>query len=313
MSKLTADLQFSVSANSSLTGAVPFDLVEEPADQTYLRKAVYQPFMNWLALQQRGNGKYGEALPLARYGVINLRVYCPETVIPELIPLDPLDQTEQLVFGFLFNILTLNPSGYSGKQVENLGRSRASRTEIIKFNGANRASLKYNYDPGKITLLYQTDFVDAQGQPASAPTLMRHGDFVSNKEIYGAITVRYEPSYSRFKVYYDLTGFGVDVEVRGAYTGLKDRRNPALPILARYKELSDLQAFSREVEDWDFSQTVRTNIDDFDGTEQSGYTVNKTTRISNPNDPEDYVDVQRPEVIVFKDPKGRIVKLKRVV
>ncbi len=311
MTTITADLQFSVRASASANASDAFDLVELPEDQTYLRSALYQPFMSWQQLQAQGNGKYGEALPLARYGVINLRVYCPETVTPELIPLDPIDQEEKLFFFIGLSFLNISSSGYKGKQVEATGRTRTDKIENIRFDGQNRASLKYNYDPGEITILYQTNFLDKDGNIVDPPTLNNQSEFVSDKEIYGALTVRYQPSYARFKVYYDLTGFGVDIEVRGFYSSLKNKRQPSLAIMARYGTQSDLQEFSRDVEDWDFSQ-INTGSEDFDGTEQSTETVNETKRITNPNDPEDYVDVQRPRVLKFTDKNGRFIYLRMV-
>lgn len=312
MTKLTADLQFSVSQNStSDTASNAFDLVEEPEDQTYLRKAVFRPFLNWRNLVSSGDGKYGEALPLARYGVINLRMYCDESIKPTLTALDPITQQEQLIFGLGFSIVALGSSGYRGQQIESAGRTRAWLTERIQFNGTNSASLRYTYDTGAVSILYQTDFVDESGAPADAPILKSNGEFVANNNIYGALTVRYQPSFWRYRVFYDLSGFGVDFEVRGFYVGVKDRRNPPLPIFARHGTLSDLKSFSRDVEDWDFSQ-LNTGNDDYAGVEQSGETESETVRVTNPNDIDDYVDVQRPKKLVFKDKKGRKLELELV-
>jgi len=315
------------------TGQVPFRLVQAQGDQ-----GDHFPFVHAPPATQDPDrlplGRNWIPVDRIRLGRVTLRLYAPETIQPLLQHLDAPDPAivENLEYSLFNTRYRWWDLGWDGRAIVARGRSSEVIREMLTFNGDLSAQIASWYDDPVVTVLSQSDFVDADGAAAPAPVAGPGGIFLADRPVFGGLAVEYTASYSVYWVYYDLRGAAVpfDVaEIRDAGGNVVGRRGvwawaanasdqffPEFFVTARYGSQMEMLAVRSAVQDYAFGGGTRAQEED----QQDEVTVwrerSVTTvpvHVTNPDDASQFVDVDRVQQIEFQNGTGKRIVLERAI
>lgn len=298
----------------------PFELVQDPADAVDELEAVYDA--PELSAQDRAQppGRYRRPVGLVRYGRASLRLYAPPGVAVGVRSLQPpAGGPEPLSWTAAGRKLSVAPSGYAGAAVADRGRRSERQIEVLTWANATEARIRYWYEDPAVSIIEASAFVGARGESIAAPTFRGAGRFRTTGPAWGALVVEYTASFRRYHVWYDIPGLSIPYEIAGRQVlwplqqqGVSGLYLPPVHVIAQAGDRLSMMAVTRRLLDWRISSTNRRDdLGDDVYTEQSSERVER--RVSNPEDPDQYVDVERYREAVFIDDSGRRLVLRMKV
>ena len=237
------------------------------------------------------------------------------------------------------------PSGYNNyngnaspwNDYINKGRIQETVVEQITFSNSKEQRIKYWYTSPSVSITNSTQFVDQEGNSVPAPVL--EGDtFKSEVECYGSFLVTYDTSYLKYWVYFDLSdiagqmpveivtrkGFGTNnpygtnitvpdkkyaIPLNNGNTNWQTQSFP-LHVAVTLDHQMEFVTLQRKLTPQSFDNN--STFDNYVGDEEFSEIdrTAPTVRVENPDDPNQYVDVNRIKVITMQTSSGRTMILK---
>jgi len=317
-----------VTVRFALPGGSAFAIESDNRDSDQRLPFVHHPAAEITAAQlAQPIGRYQQPVTPARYGRHVLRVYHDAALPVQLQTLDPTSGwTEDTRLGVNgYTIVTVPGSGRSGSDAINRGRRTQTVRETLRFDGQSEATVRYPYDSPAVTVLATSLFLDADGNAAAQPQPRTYGRFISDRPVYGALAVEYAPSYTEWWIFYegptgvpyeiieraDAAGVVTGHDVRWPWADTTNRILPELTVVATWENQLQAIALEREILDYSLTLSTGKRKQEDDGSrryqETSRGTV--TSRVENPTDPGQYVDVAEAREVRFQNANGEILTL----
>lgn len=170
--------------------------------------------------------------------------------------------------------------------VEYLGQREEKITEALTFTGSAEAKLSKGHNATGINVIDSTSFFDKDGKAAQAPSgvLGEPGVFRASGEVYGALVVEYTARYKVYRIPYGLP----DHIAQALFVQGKPKDEITIPPVHVFAFAAGGYAASIS-----FERRIGT-ITTPDGPEWLEIDrEEKTVRVEQPDNPDNYVDVKR--------------------
>ncbi|MDD2815456.1 MAG: hypothetical protein PHP00_06910 [Thiotrichaceae bacterium] len=231
------------------------------------------------------------------YGVCELHVYCPRDDGSAITVTPLVNQTT------VADTISVNTYIY----VEHLKRLPVTKYEDVVFTGSDFQSIKYGYDSPQVSVLSHTNFIGDNGKSAVPPKWdTQKQAFISERKVFGVLSVKYDTEYEVFMVKYDLPRPLTTANKLAFFygTGLKDLA-PAQIIVQRGGQGSLIklpQKIEPSAATWESTGTNTQRSEDPTRRKL------ETKRIAGPGGA--YVDIAVPTALSFVDGMGKTLELK---
>lgn len=302
---ITATLQIAVAPAAA---ASPFDLVRDSRDEATEIPSAHLPATLPPGFGSSPPGRYSFAVTRVRYGKAIVRLYCPASPAPTLTALNAVNGgAEGLTFGYGAGILTFASSGYAGQSVVNGGRRDSVETELVQFNGAREASIKYAHDVRGLVVTEASEFLSAAGETLPTPAYVGGGLFRARAEAFGGLVVQYTTSYSEIRLFYDpLAAVVVEALGNGRYMVPAQVLTPVYLFARAGDRTAFLQVERLET---DYDTHVRNDTAGASETLKQVSEVSQALNVYDPTDDSQYIQIQRPIEGTFIDDQGNYHRL----
>ena len=240
--------------------------------------------------------------------------------------------------GFLFG--GVPPSQWSLEPVDTIhskpintailvGRRYDPVVEALTWSGEMTKRLRYHYDRPDVEIIQRTKFRDRNGQVVPDPVYNSdRGEFSTTDEAIGALVVRYRPGYTLFSIVYDIgravSSAELFAEMQRAWVlgDIKKAEVPPVRLIALSDKAATTASFAREFWPNGFPQvkhvddarqpTADTSSQEWNDNwqEVAGTRQTTTRRVYDPNNTDNYIDIETFTYIEGRDDHGRTFKLR---